>query len=67
MLQADLIMLVTSEKKPNKTVCTIVNEEKQVETHDRDENFILPSIDSYKLRVGIIFILGEYLLKLINI
>uniref|UniRef100_A0A915N8V0 Cleavage and polyadenylation specificity factor subunit 1 n=1 Tax=Meloidogyne javanica TaxID=6303 RepID=A0A915N8V0_MELJA len=51
MLQADLIMLVTSEKKPNKTVCTIVNEEKQVETHDRDENFILPSIDSYKLRL----------------
>ncbi|CAK5046648.1 unnamed protein product [Meloidogyne enterolobii] len=51
MLQGDLIMLVTSEKKPNKTVCTIVNEEKQVETHDRDENFILPSIDSYKLRL----------------
>jgi cleavage and polyadenylation specificity factor subunit 1 len=51
MVQADLIILITSEKKPNKTVCTVVNEEKQVETHDRDQNFILPSIDSYKLKL----------------
>lgn len=51
MLQPELIAVVISEQKPNKVVCTVLNEEKQVETHDRDENFILPSIDAYTLKL----------------
>ena len=59
MLQPELIAVVISEQKPNKVVCTVLNEEKQVETHDRDENFILPSIDAYTLKVATMTILSK--------
>jgi hypothetical protein len=57
MLQSEIIAIVTSVKKPNKTLCNVVNEEKQVEIYERDNNFILPHIDAYTLRVCTIILL----------
>jgi uncharacterized protein (DUF1684 family) len=52
MLQNEVFGVVTSIKMPVTKVCTIVNEEKHVETFEKDENFVLPEIDKFTLRVS---------------
>lgn len=52
MLQSEVFGVVTNIKMPVTKVCTIVNEEKHVETFEKDENFVLPEIDKFTLRVS---------------
>lgn len=53
MLQNEVYGVVTSMKQPITKVCTIVNEEKNVETFEKDDNFIYPDFDKYTLRVRV--------------
>lgn len=32
-------------------MCTVVNEDKQIETFERDANFVLPMLDFYSMKV----------------
>lgn len=51
MLQKDVLAIIISEQKPNNKMCTVVNEDKQIETFERDANFVLPMLDFYSMKV----------------
>ncbi len=51
MLQSNTYAVVTSDRKDNNRLCALVSDEKTFETHEKDANFIYPSIDSYKLQL----------------
>uniref|UniRef100_A0A914IGJ2 Cleavage and polyadenylation specificity factor subunit 1 n=1 Tax=Globodera rostochiensis TaxID=31243 RepID=A0A914IGJ2_GLORO len=51
LLQPGIFALILTEQQPNQKQCSVVNEEKQMETFERDDNFILPSLDSYTLKL----------------
>uniref|UniRef100_A0A915DKU8 Uncharacterized protein n=1 Tax=Ditylenchus dipsaci TaxID=166011 RepID=A0A915DKU8_9BILA len=51
LLQCNLYGVVTSVRAPNNKLCTLLNEDKQIETCERDENFALPELDRYTLQL----------------
>ncbi|KAL3099044.1 hypothetical protein niasHS_001032 [Heterodera schachtii] len=51
LLQAGIFALVLSQQLPNQKQCTVVNEDKQMDTFERDDHFILPMLDSYTLKL----------------
>lgn len=51
LLQASLLAVATSVKETTKKQCVIVNEDKTMETHERDEHFVYPTFDRYTVKV----------------
>ncbi|KAI1726321.1 CPSF A subunit region domain-containing protein [Ditylenchus destructor] len=50
LMLPNIFGVVTSVRLPNSKYCTVLNEDKQIETCEREENFILPSLEKYKMR-----------------
>lgn len=52
MLQPNVYGVITSVKQTFTKQCTVVNEDKQFEVFERDDNFILPIMNVFTLKVS---------------
>lgn len=50
-MQPNVYGVITSVKQYFNKQCTVVNEDKQFEIFERDDNFILPMINVFTLKV----------------
>lgn len=44
-------MMITCKPVRHDKLCIVTNEDKQMETYKRDDNYVLPEMDKYKLQV----------------
>ena len=52
LLQNNVFAIISNSPVRNTKVCSVLNEDKHMETYERDENYVWPLLDHYKLQVG---------------
>ncbi|CAD6192787.1 unnamed protein product [Caenorhabditis auriculariae] len=51
LMNSEVYAVVTSVAKPSNKIWVVMNDDKQEETHEKDDKFVLPSIADYKLNL----------------